>query len=265
MLLDLHVLKAGVWPDGGAIGDMQAIKESWGMLAETLCDASQYWNIFAAGIKNEPFNMYWGEPPAGAGAAYKPGNRFDTAVEEIAAVIHKKCPRWLIFAQGVGQCQGNAVDAVGQCKYPSAPGHQDVSINAWWGENLQNAEAFPIKVGARIGGKVVYSPHTYGPATHEQTHFSDSSFPNNMPHIWDTHWGYLNRKNVAPVVVGEYGGRYTTSDKVLQDKLIGYLKEQRIGSFCERWLSSNPGAGAATPSRCVEPVDNVVSRPRLTS
>ena len=112
MLLDLHVLKAGVWPDGGSIGDMSALKDAWGMVAETLCDAHQYWNVFAAGIKNEPYNMYWGEPPAGSASAYRPGNRFDQAVEEVAALVHRKCPRWLIFAQGVGQCQGNAVDTI---------------------------------------------------------------------------------------------------------------------------------------------------------
>ena len=243
VLLDLHVMEMGVWPDGGNVPDVDKLKAAWEYMAESFCDPQEFWNVFAAGVKNEPFKMYWGEP--GPGSAYEPGDRWDTVATEVATTIYKKCPRWLIFVQGVGNCQGEQVNAAGQCMNPSAPGHQDTSISTWWGENLQATEAFPVTFGKQyvmgdpLTGKIVYSPHTYGPGVYAQPQFAEASFPNNMPHIWDTQWGYLVRKNIAPVVVGEFGGFYDAKpkDKILQDRLIRYLSEKSIGSF---YWSLNP-------------------------
>ena len=107
-------------------------------------------------------------------------------------------------------------------------------------QNLQNAASFPVRRSISLPGgasKVVYSPHTYGPATHDQPHFHDANFPANQPAIWDLQWGHLVRNGVAPVLVGEFGGRYRGADKSLQDALVRYLEERQIGFF---YWSLNP-------------------------
>ena len=107
-------------------------------------------------------------------------------------------------------------------------------------QNLQGAASSPVTRSIALpdgASKVVYSPHTYGPATHDQPHFHDSNFPHNQPGVWDLQWGYLARDGVAPVLVGEFGGRYLGADKTLQDELVRYLEERQIGSF---YWSLNP-------------------------
>ena len=105
-------------------------------------------------------------------------------------------------------------------------------------QNLQGAAASPLRAKSSAGAsKVVYSPHTYGPGTYDQPQFHDPAFPNNQPAIWDTQWGHLVRTGVAPVLLGEFGGRYRGADKTLQDELVRYLEEREIGSF---YWSLNP-------------------------
>ena len=63
VLLDMHVLEAGTWPDGGVIHvgmAKQQLVDAWDRLASALCDADAFWNIMGADLKNEPYGMWWG-------------------------------------------------------------------------------------------------------------------------------------------------------------------------------------------------------------
>src|SRR5262249_15554781 len=57
--------------------------------------------------------------------------------------------------------------------------------------------------------------------------------------IWDAHWGFLAKEQVAPVVLGEFGGRSVGDDAegIWQRTLMEYAQENGIG-----WLnwSFNP-------------------------
>jgi len=55
------------------------------------------------------------------------------------------------------------------------------------GGNLFEAAAIPGIPANRL----VFSPHTYGPSVAVMSYFSDSSYPANMPGIWDTLYGHL--------------------------------------------------------------------------
>ena len=58
-MLDLHAMVAGRWPDDGRVGGQggrQALRSAWEKLADTFCDADQYWHVFAADLKNEVCN-----------------------------------------------------------------------------------------------------------------------------------------------------------------------------------------------------------------
>ena len=128
------------------------------------------------------------------------------------------------------------------CPFPAAGSAQDL-LNArvtWWGENLQGALSSPVKVvdesGREVHGKLVYSPHTYGPSVFDQPVFSADNFPANMPAIWDIQYGMLRAAGQA-VVVGEWGGKLRGSDAVWQDRFSTYLAASGIGSF---YWSLNP-------------------------
>ena len=101
VLLDMHVLAAGVWPDGGNVygRGRQALFDAWDHLAEKLCDPVDYWNVFAADLKNEPYGMAWGDASS------------PSSWSELASVLgrhlHAKCPRWAIFVEGVGGTPGS--------------------------------------------------------------------------------------------------------------------------------------------------------------
>jgi endoglucanase len=107
----------------------------------------------------------------------------------------------------------------------------------WWGGNVAGARSAPVRLN--VPGRVVYSPHDYGPGVYWQPWFGAQDFPSNLPAIWDTHWGYLAREQIAPVVLGEFGGRSVGSDPegVWQRVLLDYTQQQGIG-----WLnwSFNP-------------------------
>ena len=91
-------------------------------------------------------------------------------------------------------------------------------------------------------GRVVYSPHDYGPGVYAQPWFSGPEFPDNLPTIWDEHWGYLAKEQVGPVVLGEFGGRSVgdDADGIWQRALMDYAQQNGIG-----WLnwSFNPNSG----------------------
>ena len=100
--------------------------------------------MFAADLKNEPHGMSWGEPPDDRPAhLYTAQERWDAVASSVSAKLYATCPRWLIVVEGVGQCQE---DIEGQpCRWPSAT-EQDISVNAWWGENLQGVWNHPVRV-----------------------------------------------------------------------------------------------------------------------
>jgi endoglucanase len=113
--------------------------------------------------------------------------------------------------------------------------------NYWWGGNLMGVREYPVQLD--VPNQVVYSPHTYGPGVFPQTWFSDPRFPQNMPEIWDAHWGYVQREGIAPIIVGEFGGRSVKeSDKegVWQRALVDYLRENQISYL---YWTINPNSG----------------------
>ena len=117
--------------------------------------------------------------------------------------------------------------------------------NHFWGGNLEPANCTQLQLPKN---KVVFAPHVYGPDVYSMPVFASSSFPSNMPAIWDQQFGNQERSNT--VVPGEWGGKYGTSggngnalasDKVWQDAFVIYLSQHNIcSSFYWTW---NPNSG----------------------
>jgi endoglucanase len=63
-----------------------------------------------------------------------------------------------------------------------------------------------------------------------------------MPEIWDRHWGYVQREGLAPLLLGEFGGRSVGEDTegIWQRALVSYLRENEI-SYTYWTLNPNSG------------------------
>lgn len=201
----------------------------------------------------QPHGMYWGAPPDDASPhLYPSGQRWDEVASRVGSTLHQRCSRWLIFVEGVDHCkQASHVRGCGQwdypklpksdprctCTFPSAAGQSPDTVvpSSWWGENLQGVPRSPIQIRASDGhsvkGKVVLSPHTYGPSVYAQPYFADATFPANLPAIWDAQYGRLNTEHAYAIVIGEWGGRFTGQDAIWQHAFASYLATRHFGSF----------------------------------
>jgi len=168
-------------------------------------------------LKNEPHGA----------ATWGTGNvstDWNTAAGKAATAILTAAPNLLMFVEGI---ESN----------PSCTG----SINHWWGGNLEPLTCTPLSIPAN---RLVLAPHVYGPDVYNQPYFSDPNFPNNMPAIWDAHFGQFHDAGY-PLAIGETGGRYghggSAKDKIFQDALVDYLVNKGISNLF--YWSWNPNSG----------------------
>lgn len=166
--------------------------------------AKDFPNVVGIDPFNEPHSLTW--------------DVWRGLVDNASKVILEENPRLLIFVEGVA----------GASPYGAfAP---------FWGANLHEAKTKPLSVPR---SRLVFSPHTYGPSVHaEHSYFSAADFPNNMPTIWDQHFGYL--ADEYPIAIGEFGGFYVGEDKKWQDAFVKYLLDRDIKHFF--YWSLNPNS-----------------------
>jgi endoglucanase len=181
-------------------------KQKWIENLQTLATLAKSYAPAVLGIDlfNEPHGLTW--------------DAWKALAEEGGAAVLRENPHILTFVEGT-----------------AAEGYQDPD-GVFWGENLSGVRQAPIALPA---ARLVYSPHVYGPSVYAQPYFSVDTFPTNMPAIWDKHFGYLFQEGAA-VVPGEFGGRYTGSDKVWQDAFVDYLTQKAAPGFF--YWSLNPNS-----------------------
>jgi endoglucanase len=141
---------------------------------------------------------------------------------------------------------GNAVLSVNPSLLIFVEGVQTFNgTSDWWGGNLAGAAQYPVVLN--VANRVVYSPHDYATSVAQQSWFSDPSFPNNMPGIWDGYWGYLFKQNIAPVWVGEFGTTLASAtDQTWLKTLVAYMRPtSQYGADSLSWTfwSWNPDSG----------------------
>lgn len=141
------------------------------------------------------------------------------AAERAGNAILEANPDWLIVVEGVEKYGDDAY---------------------WWGGNLKGARLHPVRLSRP--GRLVYSAHDYGPEVYPQPWLVSSGFPGNLAGVWADHWGRLKDDAVAPVIVGEFGGRSAGADRegVWLRELVSFLKQHRISYSYWAW---NPDSG----------------------
>ncbi len=135
-------------------------------------------------------------------------------------------PHWLIFVEGT-DCWGPGGATTGDCY--------------WWGGNLEGVAQYPVQLN--VPNQLVYSAHDYPEDVAQQPWFSDPTYPNNLPGIWDKFWGYIAREGIAPVWLGEFGTTLaTTSDQEWFTAITNYLGKGATGINWTYWCW-NPDSG----------------------
>ncbi len=177
--------------------------------------------IIAYDLKNEPH----GKPYEGDGAAIwndseKPNN-WKYVAEKAAARILAKNPNVLILVEGI---EIYPKDTAANGDFHSSD-DKDYDFN-WWGGNLRGVADYPVDLG-QYQNKLVYSPHDYGPTVYKQPWFSgDYNYDTLMKDCWHDNWFYIYEENLAPLLIGEWGG-FMTEPNITW---MTYMK-QLIGTY----------------------------------
>lgn len=117
--------------------------------------------------------------------------------------------------------------------------NQGNGTTTWWGGGLADVKNKPVTLATP--NRVVYSPHDYPASLFAQKWFSDPSYPNNLPAVWDANWGYIQKQGIAPILLGEFGtALQTTSDQQWMAKIVSYLGTNSM-SFA--YWAFNPNSG----------------------
>ena len=170
-------------------------------------------------LKNEPHGA----------ATWGTGNietDWNLAAERASQAILTVNPNILIFVEGI---ETN----------PDCSSHPPY----FWGGNLGPQQCAPLNIPPE---KLVFSPHVYGPDVANQPYFNDSNFPENMPEIWNAHFGYL-----TGLAIGEFGGQYGETCSVdshadprgisWENAMIDYLIDKPICNFFYWSINANSG------------------------
>jgi endoglucanase len=188
------------------------------------------WQMLATRYKNNPMVVgadLHNEPHAPAcWGCGNPATDWRLAAEKAGNAILAINPNWLIFVEGT-DCFGPGGSTSGDCY--------------WWGGNLEGVQQYPVQLN--VANRLVYSAHDYPSSVASQPWFSDPTYPNNLPSIWDKYWGYIYKNNIAPVWVGEFGTLLqSTSDQQWLAALVKYMGTGVKGINWTFWCL-NPNSG----------------------
>lgn len=177
VVLDHHRRTAGAGADGSPVASGYTLadwKASWAVMANRYKDKV---NVVGADVHNEPHDLTW--------------NVWAGYVEDCGNYIHTIAPDWIIVCEGVGS---------------------DSAGGVWWGGALADVATRPVVLNQP--GRLAYSPHEYGQSVGTQTWLAydgqtpPAGWPNNLFAVWKAHWGFIFEQNIAPIWIGEFGGKY---------------------------------------------------------
>ena len=190
-------------------------------------------------LKNEPH----GKGPEGVNAAKWDGstdeNNWAYAATNCAEAILEVNPHALIFIEGVEQSLSGAMPG----DYWGIADRRDNSpyIGAWWGGNFRGAREYPIEPKQGTS-QIVYSPHDYGPSVYAQEWFNkDFTTQTLLDDYWYDTWAYINAEDIAPELIGEWGGHMDGAENQKWMELLrDYMIENHINHtfWC---LNTNSG------------------------
>ena len=235
--------------DGMATGHFSKKEITWDDWKDSITWlAEQYANddtILAYDLKNEPHGKrgYSGTTCPANMAKWDDStdkNNWKYSAEECAKSILAVNPHALILVEGIEQSPmiGKGITWNDPDKFQPAKG-EERWYGAWWGGNLRGVKDLPVLPDS---GQIVYSPHDYGPSVYAQSWF-DKNFDTNtlLDDYWRETWAYINEDDIAPLLIGEWGGHM---DAGKNQKWMELLRDYMISHHINHtFWCINPNSG----------------------
>ncbi|MDR1254303.1 MAG: cellulase family glycosylhydrolase [Oscillospiraceae bacterium] len=158
--------------------------------------------IVAYDLKNEPHGKAYDVSHAKWHDDVADPDNWKAVAEEAARRVLAANPNVLVVIEGVETFPKD----IGSNRNSSSSNPEDY-YSSWWGANLRGVKHFPINLG-EFQNKLLYSTHDYGPAVSPQPWFhSGFTYDSILNEYWLPTWLYIHEENIAPVFIGEWGGR----------------------------------------------------------
>ena len=179
--------------------------------------------IIACDLKNEPHGKY---SQADSNAAKwddsTDENNWRYAAGRCGKAILDINPNLLIMVEGIEETPRPGYNYNSGTQNPNATEAELKYYGGWWGGNLRNAGTYPVDLG-KYQSQLVYSPHDYGPLVYKQTWFDkDFTEQSLLDDVWYDSWFYLQDQNIAPLLIGEWGGFMDGGDN---EKYLNLMSE----------------------------------------
>lgn len=178
--------------------------------------------IIAYDLKNEPHGKA-NESPRAKWDNSKDADNWKYIAEKAANSVLSENPNVLVMVEGIEI-------------YP-----KDIKTNGgftstnmgdyyctWWGGNLRGVKDNPVDLG-KYQNKLVYSPHDYGPSVYQQPWFQGGySYESLYEDCWHDNWLYIHEENIAPLLIGEWGGFMQEPNLTWMTYLRKLIKEYKL-------------------------------------
>ncbi len=160
-------------------------------------------------------------------------NNWKNEAEKVGNAILDINPNLLIVVEGV---EATPKDGYTYADTNSA----DYNFN-WWGGNLRGVKNTPVNLGSRQA-QLVYSPHDYGPSVYAQPWFASGFTEASLTaDCWDPNWLYIAKQSIAPLLIGEWGGKLDGGDN---QKWMGFLANTIVtNKLNHTFWCVNPNSG----------------------
>lgn len=231
VMLDMHrVVNTqqynGWTAQGYTTADFEA---SWQWLA------TRYKNddtVIAVDLFNEPHGMP-GDPTMIKWDGSSDANNWPYEAARVANQILSINPNLLIVVEGIA-----ATPKTGFTYADPNSGNYDYN---WWGGNLRRAATYPVNLG-NAQKQLAYSAHDYGSSVANQPWFYNGFTEATLTaDCWQPNWLYLVTQNLAPVIIGEWGGKLDGgSNQAWMTALASTIKTHRLNHF---FWAVNPNSG----------------------
>jgi len=179
--------------------------------------------VIAFDLKNEPHGK-----PNETKAIWNDSddpNNWKAVAEKAGNTVLAINPNVLIMIEGI-EIYPKDIAANGDF---SSTDSADYSFN-WWGGNLRGVKDYPIDFGSDAkNAQIVYSPHDYGPAVFMQPWFEGGfTYESLQKDCWNDNWLFIEKDNIAPLLIGEWGGFMTEPNLSWMTCMRSLIKEYHL-------------------------------------
>lgn len=177
--------------------------------------------VIGMDLINEPHGQYWVDQNSGAKwDGSTDSNNWRKAAGDTGAKILAINPNLLIIVEGIESTpvEGKTYGSTDKYDY----------ICSWWGGNLREVKNYPVQLGT-LQSQLVYSPHDYGPDIYVQPWFASTFDINTLYRdAWQPNWYYIVEQNIAPVFIGEWGGKLGGNNQLWLEALSSFINQKSL-------------------------------------